>query len=157
MTGCDHRHLLVVGAQRCGTTYLSQARKGQVAAHLDVWLPTIRPGSAAEARFLRQLEAWGLPRPERQIEIRDACGQVIARLDGGWTDRRLGYEYDSVEWHGPAAWASDEARHDLVTALGWRLHHVDKADLLPGATRTRDLLVAEYYRHEREPAGGHRS
>ena len=25
MSGCDHRHLLVVGAQRCGTTYLSRA------------------------------------------------------------------------------------------------------------------------------------
>lgn len=25
MSGCDHRHLLVVGGQRCGTTYLSRA------------------------------------------------------------------------------------------------------------------------------------
>ena len=25
MSGCDHRHLLVVGAQRCGTSYLSRA------------------------------------------------------------------------------------------------------------------------------------
>lgn len=128
------------------TPYLSAKRKAVITEQLDVWLPTIRPGSAAEARLLRQLAEWGLPTPERQVEILDRSGAVIARVDGGWPDRQLGYEYDSVEWHGPAAWASDEARHDLITALGWRLLHVDKADLVPGATRVRDLLIAEHAR-----------
>jgi hypothetical protein len=39
MTGCDHRHLLVVGAQRCGTTYLSQA----LDAHPDVTMARPSP------------------------------------------------------------------------------------------------------------------
>ena len=128
------------------TTYIAANRRDEVAAHLEVWLPSIRPGSAAEARFLRQLASWGLPTPARQIEIRDRSGHVIARLDGGWPERRVGYEYDSVEWHGPAAWASDEARHELITSLGWQLLHVDKSDLVPGQTRTRDQLLAAYHR-----------
>lgn len=123
-------------------SHLAPHRKAELIDRLEVWLPTIRPGSVAEARFLRQIDEWGLPRPSRQVEIRDRAGQVIARVDGGWPDRRVAYEYDSVEWHGPAAWASDEARHSLVTSLGWKLVHVDKADLSPGARRTRDLLVA---------------
>lgn len=126
--------------------HVDSTRRQVVAAHLEVWLPAIRPGSAAEARFLRQLNDWGLPPPERQIRIIDHQGHVIARVDGGWPDRRLGYEYDSVEWHGPAAWASDEARHRLIEALGWAVVHVDKSDLRPGARSARRRLLAEYNR-----------
>ena len=39
MSGCDHRHLLVVGAQRCGTTYLSRA----LDAHPDVTMARPSP------------------------------------------------------------------------------------------------------------------
>ena len=109
---------------------------------LDLWRPTIVPDSPAEARFIRILGEWGFPPPERQIRVRDEAGVVIARLDGGWPDRRVGYEYDSVEWHGPARWASDESRHAAIEALGWTLLHVDKADLLPGATALRTRFTA---------------
>ena len=126
--------------------HVTHARRSAAIEHLEVWLPAIRPGSAAEARFLRQVEEWGLPAPERQIRVVDRSGTVIARLDGGWTDRRLGFEYDSVQWHGPAAWASDEARHQLLVDLGWRIVHVDKADLGPGARHTRERLISEYHR-----------
>ena len=37
--GCDHRHLLVIGAQRCGTTYLSRA----LDAHPDVTMARPSP------------------------------------------------------------------------------------------------------------------
>ena len=111
---------------------------------IDVWRPAIRPGSPAEARLHRVLGEWGFPPLERQVKIRDHDGVVIARIDGGWSDRRIGLEYDSVEWHGPARWASDEDRHALIEALGWRLHHVDKSDLVPGSTRLRDLLVVAF-------------
>jgi hypothetical protein len=111
---------------------------------IDVWRPSIRPGSPAEARLLRVLGEWGFPPPERQVRIYDADGTIIARLDGGWPDRRIGFEYDSPEWHGPARWASDEARHALVEALGWTLLHIDKTDITPGATRLRDRLVVAF-------------
>lgn len=114
-----------------------------LAAHLEVWDHAIRPGSAGEARLLRQLAEWGLPPPDRQIEIVDAHGVVIGRLDTGWRAAMLGLEYDSIEWHGPAAWADDERRHALVEATGWRLLHVDSADLRPGRPWLRDRLRRE--------------
>lgn len=134
------------------STHLTEAQHEQVAAHLEVWLPAIRPGSAAEARLLRMLGDWGLPAPDRQVRIVDRHGQVIARLDGGWPDRQLGFEYDSVQWHGPAAWASDEERHALVESLGWMIVHIDKADLHPGARSARDRLVTNYHRRAPTPA-----
>jgi hypothetical protein len=39
VSGCDHRHLLVVGAQRCGTTYLSRA----LDAHPDLTMARPSP------------------------------------------------------------------------------------------------------------------
>jgi len=39
VSGCDHRHLLVVGAQRCGTTYLSRA----LDAHPDITMARPSP------------------------------------------------------------------------------------------------------------------
>jgi hypothetical protein len=39
VSGCDHRHLLVVGAQRCGTTYLSRS----LDAHPDVTMARPSP------------------------------------------------------------------------------------------------------------------
>jgi hypothetical protein len=113
-----------------------------LAGLLDVWRPAIRPDSPAEARLLRILIEWGFPPPERQVRVRDRDGTVLARLDGGWPDRRVGFEYDSPEWHGPARWASDEARHDIVQALGWTLLHIDKADITPGATGLRGRLAS---------------
>ena len=38
-TGCEHRHLLVAGAQRCGTTYLSRA----LDAHPDITMARPSP------------------------------------------------------------------------------------------------------------------
>lgn len=108
--------------------------------HLEVWDDPIRPGSVAEARLLRQLRDWGLPAPDRQIRIAHPSGEVLARVDAGWQSARLGLAYDSMRWHGPARWASDDARHAMVEALGWRLVHVDAGDLRPGRTRLRDLL-----------------
>lgn len=114
-------------------------------AMLEVWAPRISPGSPAEARLVRLIASWDLPEPERQVVVRDASGTPIARLDAGWPDRRLGLEYDSVRWHGPAAWASDEARHRLLVRLGWRLERVDKADVGPGSNALQRRIVGAYH------------
>ncbi len=44
---------------------------GRLRRALEAWTPGITPGSPAEMRLLRQITQWGLPEPERQIEIRD--------------------------------------------------------------------------------------
>jgi hypothetical protein len=113
---------------------------------LGPWRSEIRPGSPAEARLVRQLQQWGFPEPECQIVITDSSGRVLGRVDLGWRRPKLGIEYDSEEHHGESAWESDEARHVAITAAGWRLHHADKADLRPGATRLRTELRAAWNR-----------
>jgi hypothetical protein len=134
-----------VAAAMDDAPHLTAAPRGALLDALEVWRSGIAPGSPAEARLLRLLDQWGLPAPERQVIVRDAQGDVVARLDAGWSDRRLGLDYDSTRWHGPDAWAHDEARHALVTRLGWRLEHVDKFDLAPGRHALRGRLLAAYH------------
>lgn len=86
------------------------------------------------------LADWGYPAPAKQVKVRDASEQVVARLDLGWPHQLIGIEYDSGEFHGPGTWARDEARHQLVTALGWTVLHADKPDLHPGERSLRDQL-----------------
>ncbi len=110
-------------------------------AALVEWREPIRPGSPAEMRLIRQLGQWGFPPPERQIEICDATGTVIAMVDVGWRAWKLGIEYDSERWHDPTRWAADETRHRAIEQLGWTLLRADKTDLRPGATAFRDELT----------------
>lgn len=107
---------------------------------LAVWEPHIRPGSPAEVRLLRLLVGWGFPTPETQVEVRDGSGRLVARIDLGWPERRIGLEYDSVRWHNPRHWARDEPRYARLQALGWRVDSATKADLVPGERRLPDLV-----------------
>lgn len=139
-----HRRLLPVGQARILRADLDQ-RPGRPGASvlrtaLDEWVGPITPGSPPEVRLRRQLVEWGFPTPERQVVIVDECGEVVGRADLGWLDRRIGIEYDSPEHHGPLRWGADEARHQAIERLGWRLLRADKLDLRPGEGALRDSL-----------------
>lgn len=110
-------------------------------AVVKMWAADIAPESPAEARFLRRLEDWGIDGAVTQHEVRDAVGRVIARIDVALPDRLIGFEYDSDRFHNPRHWERDEHRHAQLGALGWRIEHVSKRDLLPSATRIPDLLA----------------
>lgn len=110
--------------------HLTVAQRGAVLAATAIW-QGIRPGSAGEARLLRQLDEWGIEPPERQVPIVDCSGTTVARADVGWVPARFGLEYDTDAFHGPGRWADDEARHRAVEAAGWSLLHVSGRDLLP--------------------------
>jgi hypothetical protein len=56
---------------------------------LEVWTPGPRPGSPAEMRLVRQIEAWSLPLPERQVEILDERGRFVALVDFAYRDRKV--------------------------------------------------------------------
>jgi hypothetical protein len=109
---------LLVDAALDVVHHLTNGQRTALLAALEVWRPTIRPGSIAEARLLRQLDDWGIEAPERQVPIFDHDGEIIGRADVGWADRRCGIEYDSVEWHGPSRWVSDEQRHARIASRG---------------------------------------
>jgi hypothetical protein len=107
---------------------------------LAAWTPGVAPASPAEARLLRRTDEWGFQAPERQLVVRDAGGRFVARLDMGWPSRRVGLEYDGGRHHGPRRFEHDESRHAGLVALGWRVGHVEKSDLLPGETWLREWL-----------------
>ena len=136
-----HTTVAAISAVLDGPRAVSTARRSALLEILDAWGGPIRPGSIGEARLVRTIVSWGHPRPEHQVEIVDASGTVIARADGGWTGRRIVFEYDGLEFHGPLRWASDEARHEAIEALGYRLLHADKVDLVPGERSFRDQLA----------------
>jgi hypothetical protein len=107
----------------------------------ESWTPGIRPGSPAEMRLFRRIGEAGFEPPERQIQIFDAGGGFIGRIDVGWRHRRAGIEYDSDLHHSPRAWERDEPRQLRYAAAGWDVSRVGKHDLLPSATRLDDILA----------------
>ncbi|HYH52370.1 MAG TPA: hypothetical protein VEG38_22730 [Acidimicrobiia bacterium] len=121
------------GARREGLGRLREA--------LDVWRSGASPGSPPEVRLQRRLKEWGFPPPQRQVEIRDKSGRLVAKADLGITEWKVFVEYDSDEHHGPRYWIADGERLDRVEAeTGWRMVAVDRFDLRPSTNNLRDRL-----------------
>jgi hypothetical protein len=108
-------------------------RRGVAAlrAAIEAWTPGVTPGSPAEMRLLRKITEAGLEPPERQIEIFDATGRSIGRIDVGWRRLLAGFEYDSDRHHNPRHWERDEMRQVHYGHAGWDVRRVGKYDLLP--------------------------
>ena len=145
------RDLTTVAGVRLAASRASRApgRKGIPALEraLEVWTWGPKPGSPPEMRLARRLQEWGYPTPERQIEILDEQCNFVARVDCGWREWRLGFEYDSDKHHGPRQWNTDDEREARIEALGWRIEPVDKFDLRPSSTRLREFL-AQFFGEE---------
>jgi hypothetical protein len=119
-----------------------RAGSARLRAALEVWTPGIAPGSPAEVRLLRRIVDWGFPRPALQVEVRDDAGRFVARLDGGWPELLVGYEYDSRTHHGPRRFEHHEARYAALAGLGWAVRAVESSDLFPGEVGFRNWLRA---------------
>jgi hypothetical protein len=65
-------------------------------------LPLVDAGaeSPQETRTRLLVIAAGLPRPQTQIEVRNDWGKMLARIDMGWSEVKVGIEYDGSQ-HGP--------------------------------------------------------
>ena len=120
------------GARRVGMEKLERT--------LDVWRSGAPAGSPPEARLQRKLIEWGFPRPERQIEVFDEDGKLVARADVGIRELKILFEYDSDEHHGPRFWLADDARRERIEELGWTVIVVDRFDLRPSNTRLKETL-----------------
>ncbi|HZQ76802.1 MAG TPA: type IV toxin-antitoxin system AbiEi family antitoxin domain-containing protein [Acidimicrobiia bacterium] len=117
-----------------------RARLERLERTLDVWRSGAPAGSPPEARLQRKLAEWGYPPADRQVEVFDGSGKLVARADVGIRAWKVLFEYDSDEHHGPRCWLADDDRKDSIEALGYRLVPVDRFDLRPSSTRLRDLL-----------------
>ena len=122
---------------------LGPGRKGcrNLERALEVWTPGPRPGSPAEMRLVRQLQVWGFPVPERQVEVRDGEGRFVARVDLGYRnsngDASVVLEYQGERHHGPRAKEHDTGRLRRIEAAGVTVVIVDKDNLRSPALRAR--------------------
>ena len=79
----------------------------------------------------------GLPRPQTQLPVLDEFGFVVAYLDMGWPEYRVGVEFDGAQhWTNARQRSRDVERRADLEALGWRIIHVS-SDML----RTSAVLV----------------
>jgi hypothetical protein len=106
--------------------------------------------SPYETRTRLVLVAGGLPRPETQIEVLTDWGTVLARIDMGWEEWKVGVEFDGAQhWTDPARRTWDIDRLAELEARDWTIIRVS-ADLIrnrPGVVvgRARSALVAAGY------------
>ena len=62
----------------------------------------------------------GFPRPQTQIRVTDEHGFVVARLDMGWPEWRVGVDFDGAHhWTDPKQRAKDIERYAKLPGLGW--------------------------------------
>jgi hypothetical protein len=101
--------------------------------------------SPQETRTRLLVIAAGLPRPHTQIEVLNDWGRVLARIDMGWPEVKVGIEYDgSQHWTDSRVRTNDIDRTAELQRRGWILIRVS-ADLLryrPDVviSRVRDAL-----------------
>jgi hypothetical protein len=108
-----------------GHRFVAQARR------LASWIEPLSESFGESWLRLRLLEA-GFPRPTAQIPILDNSGRLVYRLDLGWEDRRLGIEYDGVEFHSSqSALITDLRRREhLRTDFDWQVVGVGRGEVL---------------------------
>jgi hypothetical protein len=93
-------------------------------------------------RLIRRLHTQGVPLPERQVELFDHAGKFVARLDCGWRNERVGFEYFGGRHHGPRQDVHDRARLAHIHEIGWDVKVARKTDVGVGATGLYRWLAA---------------
>lgn len=102
-----------VMAQHSGVRGLTQLRS---ALHL------VDGGSESPYESLTRilLVNSGFPRPQTQIRVCDHEGFVVARLDMGWPEYRVGVDFDGAHhWTDPRQRSKDVERYARLPELGW--------------------------------------
>jgi hypothetical protein len=79
----------------------------------------------------------GMPRPQTQLPVFDQLGFVVAYLDMGWPEYRVGVEFDGAQhWTDARQRSRDVERLADLEALAWTIIHVS-SDML----RTSAVVV----------------
>jgi len=98
------------------------------------------PASVLESRFDVLVSAAGLPIPDRQHQVRDATGTLVARVDFAYVEARIVIEIDGLRYHaGPDDWRADVQRQTRLGALGWIVLRFSAADI---ELRPREVAAA---------------
>lgn len=113
--------------------------KGTLSTDVVLRLATPAAESVGESRVLFRCYAAGLPAPILQLEVRDADGQFLGRVDFAWPEHGVFLEFDGMAKYSrylrPGETVADavlrEKRREerIVEATGWRCIRVTWADL----------------------------
>lgn len=113
--------------------------------------------SAGETRCSLALRLIGAAEPERQVEIRDANGVVIARVDFLLRAQQTILEFDGMaKYDSATSLAAEKLREDRLRMMGFEVVRVVWADLDRPETLAR-LLQAAAARAHRRPVAQHRA
>jgi hypothetical protein len=61
----------------------------------------------------------GFPPPQTQIPVYDEYGQLVAVVDMGWEDIKVGADYEGAFHRTPKRYQDDLRRAEALTDLGW--------------------------------------
>lgn len=78
--------------------------------------------SPRETEHRMLLDGLGARTDHLNLSVFDEAGRFLLRLDGGWPELRMGWEYDGLQhWSDPRQRAIDLDRLEAPQALGWRI------------------------------------
>ncbi|MDT5074282.1 MAG: hypothetical protein QOH82_3602, partial [Mycobacterium sp.] len=97
-----------------------RGRRGVRAALEALDLVDAGAESPQETRVRLVLVKAGFPRPETQIPVYDEYGQLVAVIDMGWRDLRLGVDYEGAHHRmSRRQFDRDIRRYEAVAESGW--------------------------------------
>ena len=141
LDGLTHRHLATVDQIRA---YALAHPAGDCCRQIARVLSLVDPASESpmESHTRVLLVVGGLPRPESQVEVFDANGALIGRLDLAYRRIKLGLEYDGDHHRSKDVFRRDVARLNALRTAGWEIVQVTADDIY----RTPVKLVHEVRR-----------
>ncbi|MGF1661341.1 MAG: hypothetical protein ACFCVG_02525 [Kineosporiaceae bacterium] len=71
----------------------------------------------------------GFVEPSVQAPVRTMQGRIVALLDLGWEEQRLGLEYDGAVHRESRQHSKDLRRHNRIRGRGWTVLQVDRSGL----------------------------
>jgi hypothetical protein len=102
-----------------------------------------RSGSPPETRMRLGLAGHGVPTPVPQLEVHDARGWFVGRVDLGWEEAKVAAEYQGDHHRADREqWMRDQARFAELAAAGWLVLPCTALDLrFPRAFAVRVLAA----------------
>lgn len=128
-TGCCGRQQL---ADRVG---LAVGRRGRANALTALAMLDGRSQSPPESLIRVRAVRAGLPPPEPQCPVVSLSGQVIAHVDLGYREYKVGLEHEGRHHTEPRQFAIDTERYTAISAAGWLILRSSAPDLANGSAR----------------------
>lgn len=137
---------LVTSEQMTRSLVRWRRRRGVRQAYEIAGLADGRSESGGESRMRLRILDMGLPRPELQIPVYDAFGNIRFWLDLGWKHWRLALEYDGEVYHGPEKAEHDKQRRTWIGERDWAVRAYRKQHIFTASqlfeSEVRSLATA---------------